>query len=344
MPEALPRIVALGRAVPETSYTQAQLYAHNPWEPTPLTDRLFLDSPIRTRQLFVPPSFHLGGRTLADANGAWREGAMLLSGSALDDALDLAGRSPEEIDVIGVTTVTGYTTPGLDVLLAVEHGLRRDVQRLHFNNVGCHAAVPLLRSVADHVARRPGTLGVSVAVEVCSACFAFDRDPQNLVAASLFGDGAAALVVSTEGDGPALLDFASGFDFAHVALLGFELGDQGFRIVLDPAVPDRVGASVGDVVRGLLARHGLRVGDVGRWALHPGGSRILDAAQRALGLSEEAMAPSRAVLENHGNMSSPSVVFALGEALAARPLEPGEHLVMAAFGPGLGIEVALLRG
>jgi predicted naringenin-chalcone synthase len=338
-----PRLVCVGRAVPERTYSQQELYAFNPFERTPLLDRLFLDSPIRTRSLFVPPEFHLGGRSAVEANQAWREGALHLGGAALQEALELAGVAPSSLDVIGVTTVTGTTTPGLDVLLAAGHGLRADVQRLHFQNIGCHAAVPLLRSVADHVARRPGSLGVAVAVEVCSACLRFDRDPQNLVAASLFADGAAAAVVSTEGDGPRLVDFAAGFDFASLELLGFELADQGLRIILDPAVPERVGAAVGPVVDRLLASHGLRRADVPRWAIHPGGSRVLDAAQAALGLSDAAMEPSRRVLADHGNMSSPSVLFALAEALE-EPLAPGEPLVMASFGPGLGVEAALLVG
>lgn len=338
-----PRLIALGRAVPDRSYTQAELYAYNPWERTPLTDRLFLDSPIRTRSLFVSPEFWSRPRTLTESNAAWREGALSLAGRALTDAITRAGREPADVDVVGVTTVTGYVTPGLDLLLAREHGLRRDVERVHFNCIGCHAAVPLLRVVADHVARRPGTFGLAVAVEVCSACFALDHDPQNLVALSLFADGAACAAVSTEGDGPALVDFASGFDFEHIDALGFSLSAEGFRIVLDPSIPHRVALAVGEVVDRLLARNGLRREEVALWGLHPGGSRILDAAQSALELSDEALLPSRRVLRNFGNMSSPSILFVLAEALAEREPPPGAPAVLVAFGPGLGVEAVLLR-
>lgn len=341
MPEV--HLRSLGRAVPQRAYTQAELYAFNPFERTPLTDRLFLESSIRTRSLFVPPEFFGVERSLGDTNRVWREGAMSLASAAFTDALEGARLAPTQIDLVGVTTVTGYTTPGLDLLLAHAHGLRRDIDRVHFNNIGCHAAVPLLRVVADHVARRPGSVGVAVAVEVCSACFVADTDPQNLVALSLFADGAAAAVLSTEGDGPVLVDFASGFDFEHIAALGFNLSESGFRIVLDPAIPDRIAASVAGVVDGLLARHGLVRDDVALWGLHPGGARVLDAAQRSLALSDEAMAPSRHVLATYGNMSSPSVLFVLAEALERATPPEGSWGVLAAFGPGLGVEAVLLR-
>jgi alkylresorcinol/alkylpyrone synthase len=341
MPE--PRLVSLGRAVPERTVTQTELYDHSPWERTPLTDRLVYESPIRTRSLFVPPELHRSGPTLTETNAAWKEGALALAGRALDEALALAGLSPRQLDVIGVTTVTGYATPGLDLLLAHGHGLRSTVDRVHFNCIGCHAAVPLLRVVADHVARRPGTVGAAVAVEVCSACFSSSPDPQNVVASALFGDGAACAVVGTEGDGPVLVDFGSAFDFEHIDALGFSLGTDGFRIVLDPRIPDRIGERIAAVIDALLDRNGVARSEVAVWALHPGGSRILDAAQRALGLSDEALLPSRRVLRNYGNMSSPTVLFVLGEAMSASPPPPGAAGVLAAFGPGLGIEAALLR-
>jgi alkylresorcinol/alkylpyrone synthase len=338
-----PRLLSLGRAVPERRYTQAELYEHNPWERSALLDRLFLESPVHTRALFVPPEFWRQKRTLTETNSAWLEGALLLSSRALHDALDGAERTPADVDLIAVTTVTGYATPGLDLLLAAREELRGDVQRVHFNNIGCHAAVPLLRVAADHAARRPGSLAAACAVEVCSACFALDDDPQNLVALSLFADGSACAAVSTEGDGPAIVDFASGFDFGAIEALGFSLGTHGFRIVLDPAIPGRIASGLGRVIDGLLERNGLSRTDVATWCLHPGGARILDAAQQALGLTDVQMGPSRGVLRDYGNMSSPSVLFVLAESMQAAPPPPGAPIVLAAFGPGLGIEAALLR-
>ena len=178
---------------------------------------------------------------------------------------------------------------------------------------------------------------------MCSACFAEDDDPQNLVALSLFGDGAAAAVVASGDEGPELLGFGSRYAFDHMDALGFELGAQGFRIVLDPSIPGHIAHAIEGTVQDLLSRHGLSPSDVDHWCLHPGGARILDAAQRALGLDDSQLRSSRRVLRAAGNMSSPSVLFVLQEELRNRTPAPGSHGIMAAFGPGLGIEVALLR-
>lgn len=337
-----PRLLGIGRAVPERRYTQEELHRFNPWTGSALVDRLFLDSPIRSRGLFVPPEWYGVPRTLTDTNRAWREGALLLGGQALRDALDRTRRAPRDVDLLAVTSVTGYATPGLDLLLARQEALRDDLGRAHFNCIGCHAAVPLLKVAADHAARRPGSTALALAVEICSACFADDGDPQNLVALSLFGDGAAAAVVGTDGEGPRLVDFASVYDFDHIDKLAFGLTTRGFRIVLDAGIPDLVARNVERAVDGLLTRHGLGRDQVTAWCLHPGGSRILDRVQERLGLDDDALVPSRRVLSEHGNMSSPSVLFVLAEAMRDGRGEPGGHGILAAFGPGLGIEAALL--
>lgn len=335
-----PRLVGLGRAEPAQRYTQQALYAHSPWGRTPLLDRLFLDGPVHTRALALPPAWWAAPRTLAESNEAWRLTAEDLAAAALTDALgekDAAG-----IDLIAVTTVTGSATPGIDVSLARRLALRPDVARLHLNNLGCQAAVPLLRTAADYVRVRPDATAAAVAVEVCSACFAADDDPENLVALSLFGDGAAAAIVSAKGDGPELVDFASHAHFDSAGALGFDLGASGFRIRLAAEVPALVADALPLAVDAVLQRNGLRRRDVARWCLHPGGSRVLDAARDALGLEESMLAASRRVLRAHGNMSSPTVLFVLAESLDAVEVRPGEVGILASFGPGLGVEVALL--
>jgi alkylresorcinol/alkylpyrone synthase len=338
-----PRILSLGRAIPANRYAQSALHAKNPWQDSPLIDRLFLDSPVQTRALFVSPEWYDTPRTLTDTNHAWLEGAMLLGGQALTDALGGARCEPSSLDMLGVTTVTGYATPGLDLLLAREHGLRPNLARAHFNCIGCHAAIPLLRVAADHVRARPTEIAAAVAVEICSACFSRDPSPQNLVALALFADGAAAAVIGTGSEGPILVDFTSSYDFDHIDALGFGLTTSGFRITLDPSIPNIIAENIGGTVDRLLAQNGIRRSDVSTWCFHPGGSRILDAVQSNLHLDDRHMRPSRRVLANYGNMSSPSVLFALAEALEERPPPPDSFGVLAAFGPGLGIEAALMR-
>ncbi|MCB9678781.1 MAG: type III polyketide synthase [Alphaproteobacteria bacterium] len=339
---AEPRIQSIGRAVPERRVAQQDLLVHSPWRRSPLLERLFLDSPVHTRGFFVPPEFYATPRTLTETNAAWREGALLLGGRAVRDSLSRAGLGPRDVDLFAVTTVTGYTTPGLDLLLARQESMRSDFARAHFNCVGCHAAIPLLKVAADHVSRRPGDTALALAVEVCSACFSERDAPENLVATALFADGAACATIGTGGDGPVLLDFGSRYDFEHIDTLGFDLDALGFRIVLDPSIPDLVASHIEPTVDDLLARNGVERSAVRSWALHPGGSRILEAVGTALGLDDRAMAASRRVLRTHGNMSSPSVLFSLAEDLRTHGVPSDGYGVMAAFGPGLGIEVALL--
>lgn len=341
MPEV--RIHTIGRATPARRYTQHAIHQLNPWPDSGLIDKLFLDSPVHSRALFVPPDWYRTARTLSDTNRAWKEGAMLLGGQALEQALGAAEIEPEQVDLLGVTTVTGYATPGLDLLLAKKHGLRSDVARAHFNCIGCHAAVPLLRVAADHVRARPGSVAVALAVEICSACFTDEPTPENLVALSLFADGAAAAVLTDRGQGPILVDFASAYDFEHLDALGFGLTAGGFRIVLDPSIPRVIGTRIGGTVDALLEANGVDRAQVSTWCFHPGGSRILDAVQERLSLDEAAMRHSRRILRAHGNMSSPSVLFVAAEALREADPPPGSWGVLAAFGPGLGIEAALIR-
>jgi len=343
-PVTEPRLAALGRAVPERRYTQRDLWELRPFDGAhALFDRLFLDSDIQGRGLFVPPTFFSQERTLTECNAAWREGALALGGAALSEGLSRAHADPADLALLAVTTVTGYTTPGLDLLLARAGGLRNDVARAHFNCIGCHAALPLLKVATDHVRAAPERPAAALAVEICSACLRLDGDPQNLVALSLFGDGAAAAIVSADGPGPRIVDFGSAYDFEHLDALGFDLTTTGFRIVLDPAIPRVIAANIQAAIDDLLARNGVSREQVSTWCFHPGGSRILDACAERLQLDEGQMAASRRVLAEHGNMSSPSILFVLAEALAAGGGVPGSFGVLAAFGPGLGIELCLLR-
>ena len=337
-----PRLLGIGRAVPERRYTQRELHEQRPWADNALFDRLFLDSPIRSRGLYVPPEWYRVPRTLTDTNRAWREGALSLGGAALREALARTSTGARELDLVAVTSVTGYATPGLDLLLVDQEGLRDDVARAHFNCIGCHAAIPLLKVAADHVALRPGSRAVALAVEICSACFSSDDDPQNLVALSLFGDGAAAAIVGSEGDGPRIVDFGAKYDLAHLDALGFGLTMGGFRIVLDPAIPQLIASSIEATVDALLAKNDVSREQVSTWCFHPGGSRILDEVERRLGLSPSDLAASRSVLADHGNMRSPSVLFVLAEAMRAGRPPRGSYGVLAAFGPGLGIETMLI--
>jgi predicted naringenin-chalcone synthase len=169
---------------------------------------------------------------------------------------------------------------------------------------------------------------------------------ENLVVSALFGDGAAAALVGPAGPearGPRLIDLATHCDYTTFEHMAFHLTDHGFQMRLSAYVPELLAADVETFVDGLLQRNGLRRHSVRFWGIHPGGSKILDSLQERLGLSDAHLAYSRAVLRDHGNMSSPTILFVLDEIQRCGEPRAEDYGVLLAFGPGLTMEGALLQ-
>lgn len=271
--------------------------------------------------------------------------APALAAQAAGRALSDAGVGPREVDQLVVVTCTGFMAPGLDVMLVRGLGLRRDVGRTQVGFMGCHGAFVGLRQAAALTSARPATTALVVAVELCSLHFQYGWDPAQVVANALFADGAAAAVVrgpeASGGEGELALEAqASWLDEASEDAMTWRIGDHGFRMTLSAAVPERIQRGLRSQIEPWLETHGLSLRDVATWAVHPGGPRILTAVTRALDLPDDALAVSRGVLADHGNMSSPTILFVLERLLWARAPRPWVAL---AFGPGLTTEAALLR-
>jgi alkylresorcinol/alkylpyrone synthase len=272
--------------------------------------------------------------------------ARRLGERAITRALDGAGLLPTDIGLLATATTTTHSAPGLDAL-APALGMRRDVQILSLGPMGCYAALPALATCANWVAvhRRPAVL---LAVDLFSPHLQPPPyDKEAAVVLTLFGDGAAAVVLrpSEPGlPGSDVVDSEQLTDPAHAADLQVHLGDLGLRITLKPSMPDVVASSVAVPARTMLERHGLAWNDVAWWAVHPGGRRILDRVEEALGLPESSMAVSRATMREFGNTAAPAVLGVLERLTSARPLAPGQHGVALAFGPGATIWALLLRG
>jgi predicted naringenin-chalcone synthase len=265
---------------------------------------------------------------------------MPLAKDAISGALDAAGLAPDEIGLFVVCSCTGYVTPGLDILLARDFGMAPDTQRLFIGHMGCYAALPGLGAATDYVSAR-GRPALLLCLELTSLHVQPPtKDPQQIVAHSLFSDAAAAAVVLPEGRGYPVREVAAITDTATSDLMRWDVTDLGFRMGLSPEVPDVLAAHVGGFVADLLARHGLELSDVDTWGVHPGGPRILNVVERELGLAPDALAVSRGVLAEHGNCSSPTILMIL-DALR-RGQAASEHLLGLAFGPGLTLYAVLL--
>lgn len=279
----------------------------------------------------------------------FRAHAAPLAAVACRGALARAGVAAADVTHLVVVTCTGFHAPGPDVELIPLLGLREDVDRTIVGFMGCYGAFAGLRSARRAVEADPAAVALLVCVELCSLHMRDDPSPGSLIAHGIFADGAAACVLgAARGDdhvavlGPAAVRIAPGTE----DLMRWTIGGDGFEMTLAPQCPARIGEALAEFVRPLAAgspagRERATGGeraqdDVVSWCVHPGGPSILAAAEQALGLGPDALASSRAVLRDHGNMSSATILFVLEHEMPA--LAAGARGVALGFGPGLTLE------
>jgi predicted naringenin-chalcone synthase len=247
------------------------------------------------------------------------------------------------VDQLLTVTCTGYGTPGVDAALAAKLGLGEATTSVTLGHMGCHAALPGLGVAADAASARQRTV-LLVCVELPSLHLqAPGTDLDQIVAHSLFADAAAAAVVTPGGPGWEVVDDASHTDRAWEEMLTWEVTDHGFRMGLSPRLPQVLAPRVAPLVDALLHRNRLRRSDVAGWAVHPGGPRVVDVVGDRLGLEAGQLEASRAVLTEHGNCSSPTVLMVLERLDCWHTAPPGTWVVAVAFGPGLTIHATLLQ-
>ncbi|MGD8398067.1 MAG: type III polyketide synthase [Anaerolineae bacterium] len=264
-------------------------------------------------------------------------------------ALDEAGLAPEEVDGVVVNSCTGYLCPGLTSYVAEALPLRPDVWPFDLQGMGCGGALPNLQTAYNYLQTHPDSHVLVIAVEICSATLYLDEAPDVLISNALFGDGAAAAVVTNRPDAftvdapVRLKSFAAGLYPRDRHLLYYRTENSKLRNVLSIDVPEVGAQRAGEVVERLL--DGARIGyeDVDHWIIHPGGQKVLDAFRDALDLPDEVLAPSRAVLYHYGNMSSATVLFVLKEVLRNHDPRPGDRGVLSSFGAGFGAYAGLVE-
>lgn len=291
----------------------------------------------------IPPGEDVSGWGTEARMQRFRQDALPLAREAVRAGLHDSAVEPSQVGLLALVTCTGYTAPGIDVLVAQELGIGDDVHRLLIGHMGCHAAVPALAAVADASASR-GLVSVVACVELCSLHVQPPTgDLGQVTANALFADAAAAAVVVPGGRGLEFVDVASRTDPELGSLMTWDLTDKGFRMGLSPELPKAIGQHVEDVVGKLLAAHGLAPQDVAAWAVHPGGPRVLDVVADRLRLSDDDLAESTGILRDRGNCSSATLLLVLEQIARGRRLADGDHVVCLTFGPGLTLSAALLR-
>ncbi len=290
----------------------------------------------------APPSSH-AGPTTQERMALYSEHARPLAAAAATRALEASGIAAEEITHLITVSCTGFDAPGVDIHLFDELGLSNTTQRLHIGFMGCHGAINGMRAARGLAAADPNARILLCAVELCSLHFKFQWDPERMLGNALFADGAAALIVSqTQSDDGAicrLRDTGSCLLADSREAITWHVGDAGFNMSLSNRVPNLICEQLEPWLSAWLVSQGQSIETIRSWAVHPGGPRILDAVGEALSLDSEELATSRTVLNEHGNMSSPTVLFILERFLRQDSSQP---CVMLGFGPGLMAEVALL--
>jgi alkylresorcinol/alkylpyrone synthase len=303
------------------------------------------NSLIEQRHFVMPVEEIIVERSLGERNTLYREWSIKLGSEAAHSALARAGLTPSEVDVLITVSCTGFMIPSLDAVLMNEMGFRRDVRRLPVTELGCGAGAAGLAMARDFIMARGGGTALLIAVEVPSLTFQpKDSSGAHLVSCALFGDGAAAAVVTShELPGP-VIRATSSYTFPNsLDAMGFDLRDAGFHIILSKDVPALVRNEIREVTAGFLAACGIRFDQLSFFVLHPGGQKLLKYVEEELGINSRATASAWHVMARYGNLSSATVLFVLDEELRSQPPPPGSLGLAVAFGPGFTGEFLLLE-
>jgi alpha-pyrone synthase len=312
----------------------------------PVFQRLAKRSQIDHRWSVLAPTDETGA---IDSGGLYRRGHFASTAARMavferfapdlaQQAVDrLAAKAPvRDATHVIITSCTGLSAPGLDLELIARCGLSPSIERTVIGFMGCYAAVSALKMARHIVRSEPGARVLIVSLELCTLHLQETTDLEQVLSFLVFGDGCAAALVSAEPSGLALDRFQAVLAPQAADQITWAIGDHGFNMVLSGQVPASVGAALREGKDAVL--DGAAVGDIDLWAVHPGGRSVLDAVETALDLPPTALAASRAVLRQNGNMSSATLLFVLAELIGA---PRGARGCAMAFGPGLTAETLL---
>lgn len=274
----------------------------------------------------------------------------LLAKSAVGDLFIKLNMKPQLVERLITISCTGFFAPGLDYFLIEEFNMPRTIKRTNIGFMGCAASLIGFSSVFEALTsnKNDDAATLVVSVELCSLHLQTEPTRDNILANMIFADGCAAAMFSNDSNQakPKLeIVFTSSYLFDNSSsFMGWKIGNFGFEMTLSPELPKIILESAVPALENILQNSSLTKQQIKHWALHPGGRAILDALQKGLDLTDEQMHPSRKVLRNFGNMSSASILFVLKEIIDSQVVKPNEYCCAVAFGPGLTMEVALMRG
>ncbi len=351
-------IASVGSAFPDRSYSQAEIGALLGLE-NRVVQKLLGSPHIQRRHLYLPERDPATGRahteSPAELHAKFREGALEIGSRAIRDALDAASLSPTDIDYLLCVTSSGFLVPGLSSLFSRELGFNRNLVRADVVGMGCNAGLNGMNPLVQWLRNHPGRMALLVCCEINSAIYVVDETPRTGIVNSLFGDGAAAVVLTgyqSGGAGPApspqtprVVDFESFCIPEQWAAMRFDWNAAAGRwsFYVDRDTPYVVGFNIREPVEALLKRNRLEFSAIQHWIVHTGGGLVIDSVRRGLGLQEHDLRHTRSVLRDYGNISSGSFLVSLQRLLAEGCAVAGDRGVMVTMGPGAQIETALLE-
>lgn len=351
-------IAGVASAFPDASYSQEEVGQLLGLE-NRIVKKLLRAPHIHKRHLYLPEPDAVTGRarpeSQADLNRKFRDGALDIGSRAIRNALDAAGLAIADVDYLMCVTSSGFMVPGLSALFTRELGFDQRIKRADVVGMGCNAGLNGMNPVVQWVSNHPGGVGLLVCCEINSAMYVVDDTVRTGIVNSLFGDGAAAAVLTSSAPNagalgasrstPSVVDFESYCIPDQWAAMRFDWDEAAAKwsFFLDRDIPYVVGFNIREPLERLLARHGLDVSAIKHWVIHTGGGAVIESVKLSLGLDEHDVRHTRSVLREYGNISSGSFLVSLERLLAEGSVSAGDRGVMITMGPGTQIETALLK-
>ena len=355
------RIASVGTAYPPHRYSQAAISEaltarwKDRMEEPRLINRLFVNCGVDFRNLVFPLDVYETLSGFGPTNDAWIVAALDLGQQAVTTALDRVGLTAADISAIFFASVTGISSPTIDARLINRMDFPTHVKRTPIFGLGCVAGAAGIARASDYVRAFPDQYALLLSVELCSLTWQDnDQSIANLISCGLFGDGAAAVIIAGSETplaktpsgpkvGPKILATRSTFYRNTEYVMGWDIGNLGFKIVLSPDVPKVVHEHLRGNVESFLADNGLSMDAISSYIFHSGGPKVLEAMETTLNLPPNALEPSWRSLREVGNLSAASVLAVLEDVLLHSPGEPGTYSILAAMGPAFCSELVLLQ-
>lgn len=347
----MPRIASVGTAVPDYVFEQSSVrqFAREFFSGSFRNiDRLldvFGNANIQKRHFCVPMEWFRLDHTFAEKNKLYIENAVTMGVRAIENCLEKVNLTPLDIDCLIFISTTGIATPSIDVRIANILGMNRHIRRLPIWGMGCGGGTAGIGRALEQAKARPGSRVLLLTVELCGLTFLKnDTSKSNLIATSLFGEGAAAALIVDDHQlsGPRIIDSRSTLWPDTLDIMGWDVTEDGLRVIFSRDIPTIVTHLVRPAVDEFLRDYQLTLKDIRQVIPHPGGMKVITAYEQALDLGPEMTHHAKEVIRNFGNMSSSTVLFVLEKTLEAESDE-GSYGLMTALGPGFCSELVLLQ-